>query len=106
VSIDYFTNSLLRLKDGAAEDKYQKIGNVKGKLGRNSAKDGQAEDRPQEMGHNINRDEDGPGDGDRQEYGHEDIIEDLKMEGIKKDDNRSHNKDGYRVGISGNAEGW
>ena len=54
----------------------------------------------------IDGDEDGPGDGDRQEYGHEDIIEDLIMEGIEEDGDRSHNKDGYRVGISDNAEGW
>lgn len=106
MSIDHFADSHLGFEDGAAEDKCQKMGNVKGKLGRNGAKDGQAEDRPQEMGHKIDGIEDGPGDGDRQEYGHEDVIETLRMEGIEEDDDKSLNKDGYRVGISGNAEGW
>lgn len=105
LDIDRFFNSDLEAEDGAAEGKYQEMGNIEDKPGPDGAKDGQAGDGSQEMHHSVNGAEDGPGDGDGGKHGGEDVIADPEMEGLEVDGGGFHGKDGRRAGVGVDAEG-
>lgn len=106
LNIDHFLDSHLGFEDSAAEDKYQKMGNIEDKSESHGVKDGQAEDGSQEMDHIVNRAEDGHvGEGEI-EHDEEGIITDPEMDGIEVDGCGSHSKGGHRAGVGGGAEGW
>ncbi|KAI4135949.1 MAG: hypothetical protein LQ347_000235 [Umbilicaria vellea] len=105
LNIDHFLDSHLGFEDSAAEDKYQKMGNIEDKSESHGVKDGQAEDGSQEMDHIVNRAEDGHvGEGEI-EHDEEGIITDPEMDGIEVDGCGSHSKGGHRAGVGGGAEG-
>ena len=106
LDIDQFSDSGLLFEDHKAEDKCQKMGDTEDKSGSDGTEDGKAEDGLQEMGHNLDWDEDGPRDGDREEHGGEATIADPEMDGIEGDGDGLHGKGGHRAGVGGDAEGW
>lgn len=106
LNIDPFPDNSLGFEDSAAEDKYQKIGNIEDKSESHGAKDGQTIGGSQEMDYNVH----GAGDGHRSrdglEHSREDIIADPDVDGVELDGDRSYSKGGHRAGAGGGAEGW
>ena len=105
LDIDHFFNGHLEAEDGAAEGKYQETGNIEDKSRPNRAKDGQAGHGSQYIHHSVNRAKDRPGNGDGVKHSGEDVIADPEIEGLEVDGEGFHSKDGYRAGVSVDAEG-
>lgn len=104
LDIDRFPDNHLGFEDSAAEEKFQKLGEIEDKSGPDGATDGQAKYGPQEMGYDVDGDG-GHGDGGGVGHGRDDVTADPEMGGIEVDGNGSYSMDGHSARASGDGDG-